>query len=62
MITLTEVFAILKKIVVNYPYQEEGGLNTFVIFDERADLNTETLGKSYEDYLAGSFWARDWYL
>jgi len=34
-------------------------LNTFAVIDKRDQLSSETLALQYEDYLGGTFWARD---
>lgn len=62
MLTLTDIFGIFRSIVAGYPYDPCGGLNTFAVFDQREQLDAPNLGKTYEDFVAGTFWARNWFL
>lgn len=58
--TLSEIMTLIRNIVVFWPYEQIGRVNTFSTFKTRAELTQTTFGRSYRDYLQGSFWARSW--
>lgn len=57
--TITELIILARNIVISWPYSEDR-VDTFSTFKSRSELNETTYGRSYEDYLNGSFWARNW--
>jgi len=50
---------VLRSLVMAWPY-EPGRLNTFTLFDQMAELETENISMTREDWQEGFFWARKW--
>lgn len=61
-ISKMDIVNIGKLITQSYPYSECKQLNTFALVDSADDLELPNLGKTYQDFLANSFWARKWVL
>lgn len=57
-----EIFLqILRQIVIDYPHSDEGRqMQSYALVYDWPDLRTPSWGKTYQDYLAGHFWARAW--
>ena len=53
------IIAIWRQIVKDFPHHKERRLNTFAVLDNKAQLNTNNLEKSYQQYLDGYFWSRE---
>jgi len=53
--------AILLQIVKDVGYEAGLRLNAYASVDNFPDLRAPAFGKSYEEYLAGRYWSRDWY-
>jgi len=59
-VNLPELYDIFRQLVMYAPAVKPGiQLNTFAVIDKRDQLSSETLALQYEDYLTGTFWARD---
>ncbi len=41
-------------------YDKALQINSFAVIDEGIDLKHNSFGKTYEDYLEGTFWSRTW--
>jgi hypothetical protein len=52
--------SILKNICVTYPATERLRINSFAAIADRDAFTTSNFNMSFEDYLNGSVWARDW--
>jgi len=60
-LTIKNWNAICRDIVIRWPASAgHDRINTFAVFDDLAEVNADNLGKTYEDYLYGSFWSRAW--
>ena len=63
MLLLSEFFNVSRDAVKHWPSAPAWGrMNTFSYLIRRADLVESALGRSYDDYLKGYFWSRDWVL
>lgn len=51
---------IVRKVVMATPYTPCSTPNAFAFVSTVQGLTSSNLGKTYKDYLAGDFWARDW--
>jgi hypothetical protein len=61
MLTLTNFYGIFLDIVKSWPIEAGANrLNTFSILEDGADREQPTLGRTYEDFLAGAYWSRSW--
>lgn len=58
--TKLEFVGILLEIVKRLPYHACTQVDTFAIVDDLLDFDTKNLGKSFDDYLLGTFWSRSW--
>jgi hypothetical protein len=61
-ITRDDVIQIVKEIVRLWPYSKCTQPDTFAIVDNASQLESDNLGKTYQDYLNGHFWSRSWVL
>jgi len=63
MITFEEFLGVCKETVMFWPSSPAWGrLNTFSYLDKGSDIAESALGRSFDDYQEGFFWARDWVL
>lgn len=60
-ITAATIIDVWKQIVIDYPLTKCKTIHTFATSDDGKILqHNAALGKSYKDYLNGTFWSRDW--
>lgn len=57
----TEIYNILRSIVIHDAPQPCGRLNCFAVIDRIKQLNATNAEMTYKHYTDGLFWARDWY-
>lgn len=58
--TLADLKAIFLQAVQDMAYIEHQQINTIYIIDRHPDIRQDSLGATYQDFLNGDFWARDW--
>lgn len=51
---------IFRNLVITWPNIVCSQINTFFIIDDGSEFETENLKATYNDYLKGEFWSRDW--
>lgn len=61
-ITRQDVINIVREIVRLWPYEKCTQPDTFAVVDNVSDLESDNLGKVYNDYMNGHFWSRSWVL
>lgn len=54
------IIALFRQIVMTYPVIPGKQINTFATIDDGAMFNSDSIHKTYQDYLNGYFWSRTW--
>lgn len=60
MLQISHINSILRQFVIFWPYSKDERINTFSTFDMPEDLFQDNLNKTYQDYVNGDFWSREW--
>lgn len=60
ILTRQDIIDISREIVRLWPWSECTQPDTFAVVDHIGQLESSNLGKTYQDYLNGHFWSRDW--
>lgn len=59
-ITKQQIDGLFLQAVKNFPNNKNFSVNTFAHIDSGKAMQSENLGHTYDSYLKGEFWARNW--